>query len=807
MIKKKLLNTESHNLVPNALIIGNGQIRDQIASLLKDKGCIVKSGADLKDTGDKYDYIVLVSGYPSVQETIKKYLKKDGKFLFLETRDEETKRTEGVKILKIGDPAAWDNHQLLVKILSTLFSTNRTLYLNAVKRELRIPTLSDKNHPAISLPGIPVVRSPGILRLNNASEPLVSTQPFPKRDFPPVKKTEINSRAFFLLFLLVVFISFSLSLVVSTYLNTVENTYNSFKSNVAAGSWSEVSDDIRQMNKLFKPVKYAFTGFINVLFPLKNISYLKDISVLMDSLDTLLTDGQDLLDYTENLVPVGIIDKNQPGISGDNLSVINTKINNIRQSIVNSKKELDGINLPYFPRDNYFTLLTGIYDKLTAISDLTPLIEKLFISGDNKIYLVLFQNNMELRPTGGFIGSYGLLTFGSGRLDGLTIYDVYSADGQLKGHVDPPNPIRKYLSQPNFFLRDSNFDPDFAVSAEKAAWFLQKETGVSVQGVIGINMYLLEKILKLLGPVRLTDFKNEEITSENFYAKAHYYAENNFFPGSTQKKDFLTGVANNISLRLISGEQGLWLRLLPVIKKAFDEKNILLYSRDNDVQKSITETAVGGRMMDVKCISVRDDKGSSPDIKSCYPDYLSVIEANLGVNKANYFISKSVVAEKILGNDGKLKTTVTLSYKNDSTTGIDQNAMFTNYIRIIIPAGSVINSLMLNNMPILYADTDIETYQGDKTSVGFLIRIAPENRGVVKLSYTSSALFSPNLNNYELIFQKQSGDKPSPFVLSFLTAESINFKPFNFVSKSSKEKEIFYSTDTSVDRVFVLSKR
>ncbi|MCX6705358.1 MAG: DUF4012 domain-containing protein, partial [Candidatus Woesebacteria bacterium] len=55
----------------------------------------------------------------------------------------------------------------------------------------------------------------------------------------------------------------------------------------------------------------------------------------------------------------------------------------------------------------------------------------------SKTYLVLFENNMELRPTGGFIGSFGLVTFDGGRLSDLTVNDVYSADGQLNGHVEP----------------------------------------------------------------------------------------------------------------------------------------------------------------------------------------------------------------------------------------------------------------------------------------------------------------------------------------------------------------------------------
>jgi len=102
----------------------------------------------------------------------------------------------------------------------------------------------------------------------------------------------------------------------------------------------------------------------------------------------------------------------------------------------------------------------------------------------NKNYLILFENNMELRPTGGFIGHTVLQNFGGGKLNGLDINDIYSADGQLKGHGEPPAPIKNYLGEANWWFRDSNWDPDFPTSAERAEWFLNKEMDQNFDGVI-----------------------------------------------------------------------------------------------------------------------------------------------------------------------------------------------------------------------------------------------------------------------------------------------------------------------------------
>jgi len=64
---------------------------------------------------------------------------------------------------------------------------------------------------------------------------------------------------------------------------------------------------------------------------------------------------------------------------------------------------------------------------------------------------------MELRPGGGFIGSYGILTMDKGKVSDFKIHDVYDADGKLKASIEPQFPVRRYLKLPHLFLRDSNF--------------------------------------------------------------------------------------------------------------------------------------------------------------------------------------------------------------------------------------------------------------------------------------------------------------------------------------------------------------
>ena len=145
-------------------------------------------------------------------------------------------------------------------------------------------------------------------------------------------------------------------------------------------------------------------------------------------------------------------------------------------------------------------------------------------------YLILFQNNMELRPTGGFIGSFSIISFDKGRMTEIVVNDVYSADGQLKGHVDPPEALRIHLGEGGWYLRDANWDPDFSISADKIEWFLDKEINTKVDGVIAIDLSFVQKLLKITGPINLVDF-SKTITAENIYINTQNEVESDFFPG------------------------------------------------------------------------------------------------------------------------------------------------------------------------------------------------------------------------------------------------------------------------------------
>ncbi len=291
-------------------------------------------------------------------------------------------------------------------------------------------------------------------------------------------------------------------------------------------------------------------------------------------------------------------------------------------------------------------------------------------------YLLLFQNSLELRPTGGFIGSIAELGVADGQVGELVIRDVYEVDGQLKGHVDPPGPIRELLGVEHWYLRDSNWDPDFGRSAAQAAWFYAKETGTRVDGVIGVSVPLVVELLKISGPVELPDY-NDRITADNFYGKALYYTKNNFFPGSTQKKDFLAVLTNALLTRLTSSGEKDPTLVVGALKDALTRRNLQFYFTDPELGRLVRRFGWAGHLLELPACEPETSCASLP---------LAIAEANLSVSKVNYYLKRTTDRSIAISPAGEVEEDTSLVFHNTSNGTQEQGGgAYRSYIRVFLP--------------------------------------------------------------------------------------------------------------------------
>jgi len=331
----------------------------------------------------------------------------------------------------------------------------------------------------------------------------------------------------------------------------------------------------------------------------------------------------------------------------------------------------------------------------------------------NKDYIVLLQNNTELRATGGFMGSYARLRFRNGTLQGTKIEDIYEPDGQLYGYVQPPAPLDRAFDHGSWKLRDSNWDPDFTVAAPQIAWFFQKG-GEPVDGIVAVNLITVQKILNTLN-----------IPNKNLINLAQTSAEIH-----KDKRGFLSTTAGEILSNLKILKPSKLLKLLRVVYDDLRNNQILLWAKDPEVQKVITQKYWDGSLGEYS------------------NDYLYIVESNLGANKANCCVSRMITHE-IQNNDEHLIEKLTINFKNDNEFTNPKPPVFwggdyINYLRVIIPVSAEIKN------PEMY---DIETRNKFKI-VGLLVKTPAQQNSTVVLEYKITCL---SCDKYHVLIKRQPG--------------------------------------------------
>lgn len=394
---------------------------------------------------------------------------------------------------------------------------------------------------------------------------------------------------------------------------------------------------------------------------------------------------------------------------------------------------------------------------------------------EEKQYLVLFQNNNELRPGGGFIGSYGLLTVDMGKISQFTIHDVYDADGQLSAHVEPPKPLKDYMGVSHWYLRDSNFSPDFVENAARAAYFLKLETGDEVNGVFAIDTTFIEGLLTATGPITVEEY-SDTVDALNFSEKTQSQIEDDFFPGSQTKKTFLSAVSDDIYQKLYSGEGIAYDKLLSSVAGSLLSKHLVLAFADESTQLPFTAANLSGTLW--------DPRESVEGVN----DFIGIIESNLGLNKVNPYIERYISQNTSLTSDATIQTTLSIRYKNTSTQTTKFGGTYKNYLQILLPLDSDITEMTINgeNRVLLTSEQAAATRQlesaevrgsivvdrwevGEKRSVGFLVDVPVQETVTVEIGIQKQTIYSPDspVVDYSLLIFKQPGRPNDPYTFTF----------------------------------------
>ena len=372
-------------------------------------------------------------------------------------------------------------------------------------------------------------------------------------------------------------------------------------------------------------------------------------------------------------------------------------------------------------------------------------------------YLVLFQNSNEIRPTGGFIGSYAVLELEKGKINSLTIDDIYNPDGQidLKGvEIPAPEPIATMLGEENLHIRNANWNPDFEKSATLIQELFNKVDGSKFDGIVAIDLFFAKNLLNTTGAVFLTSY-NEEITEANIYEKTQFYSEFNYKEGVSQKKSFLTILGSKMMEKLFALPKEKMPSLMAELSKALAQRHVQIYLPNSSFNAVLQKNHWTGKIINTET------------------DYLQVVNANLGGTKANYYVeNKMDYKVNSQTRDGVLRGTLTSTYKHTGKDFAWPGGPYKNYVRILTPAGTKLTGAKIKSSQTNTKDVFKEMVIGTEsgfTTFELPLDVQPQETVDLVVNFDLATRFAITDKNkvYNLIWQKQAGTENDEASFSF----------------------------------------
>ncbi|NDJ77533.1 MAG: DUF4012 domain-containing protein [Chloroflexi bacterium] len=365
-------------------------------------------------------------------------------------------------------------------------------------------------------------------------------------------------------------------------------------------------------------------------------------------------------------------------------------------------------------------------------------------------YLVLSQNSDELRPSGGYISTYGWIDVQNGRIAG---YDYAAATAEspnpppasLAAAVDVPDWWFSY-PQPLYAAWDGSWHADFPSTAEMAAWYYNSGDNFQapVDGVIAIDMVGFGYLLEGLESVSVPGY-DLVVTPDNFRELVYEIRASNVAGEESPHKAFLAALYKQILTDWQQPETDS-LVMRQAMFRALQEKHIMIYF-------------VGDR---AHLNAAVDQLGWSGHQKSgTERDYLMVADANQG-SKSNRSVVRQLVYDVEIMPDGTLDSRVTVDYDFPQYLAEADPAVqpahystlnYHNLLQVFVPANST-----LTGQDNLRFDPQIVRMESHTDFVA-RVRVDFNSSTRIQLAYTTPELvesFGP-YRRYELLIQKQPG--------------------------------------------------
>ncbi|MDY6878131.1 MAG: DUF4012 domain-containing protein, partial [Chloroflexota bacterium] len=310
-----------------------------------------------------------------------------------------------------------------------------------------------------------------------------------------------------------------------------------------------------------------------------------------------------------------------------------------------------------------------------------------------RTYLVLALNEDELRPGGGFVTGVGEVWLEAGQLVTMTFRDSYTVDDFTQPYPDPPEPLRRYMGIDLWVFRDSNWSPDFPTAARQAISLYRPGYPVSVDGVIALDQQAVQGLVDGVGPLTM-DGTEEPVTGETViaYVRHAWAPEGRDLTGEWwgQRKSFMGPLAE-AAWGQVQGGKVDWVTLAQTLLRLLEEKHLLIYLRNPDAAALLSGQGWDGALRSGPALGTAKGLG----------DFLMVVDANVGYNKASTRVQETISYQVDL-HQSPPQATLTLVYTHTSSADYPcrpeirydpvyeqmTDRCYWDYLRIYIPQGS-----------------------------------------------------------------------------------------------------------------------
>ncbi len=385
----------------------------------------------------------------------------------------------------------------------------------------------------------------------------------------------------------------------------------------------------------------------------------------------------------------------------------------------------------------------------------------------SKEYLLLFQNDKEIRPTGGFITAFATLSLNNGQVNATTSDDIYRLDERLLATCEskicpltPPEPIVRYLPEVSgkarsaWSMRDSNISPDVPTSAKEfERMFELLGQGLPFDGIIYIDSQVVEELIEVTGPIDVfgTTYSSEtdkRCNCPNVIYELESYAEI-AAKGEQDRKAILGVLMQQILARSMGADVEKLPKLIETIARLANHKHVMFYMHDTNLQKALSKLNWIG------------------EIKDFGGDYLHINDSNFAGGKSNLYVEQTVTQEISVKSEGVSKK-VTIEYKNPQQFNTWLNGINRDYVRLYVPQGSK----LIGGKGSEDGVRQIEDELG-KSVIEAFITVRPQNSRKLEVEYTVP--YNPK-GEYKLLIQKQPGAKDFTYKIKINGSQKADFK-------------------------------